>query len=218
MNEQPKSPHEAGHQPPQSPRDQSLAGQAGERIQAIIEAAERAAAAIIEDAKAQARKQLDESRSEANRATARRAQEISLLTSDLIDRTEAVRRQSDELLRLLDETKRRLDAAGQGGTGHAERAPVQQMPLGQTPAQQTPMGQTMQSTPAEPPAAQHLRAVEAQPHHEGRGGHSIDGPRLLATQMAVGGSSRAEIERRLRNEFEIEDTGPMLDAILGQEE
>ena len=42
--------------------------------------------------------------------------------------------------------------------------------------------------------------------------------RLLATQMAVSGSTRAEIEMRLRNGFEIEDTSEILDAILGPEE
>jgi hypothetical protein len=41
--------------------------------------------------------------------------------------------------------------------------------------------------------------------------------RLLATQMAVSGSSRAEIESRLRSGFEIDDTGEILDAILGPE-
>jgi vacuolar-type H+-ATPase subunit H len=43
------------------------------------------------------------------------------------------------------------------------------------------------------------------------------GARLLATQMAVSGSSRAEIEARLRNGFKIADTGAILDAILGPE-
>ncbi|OJU86002.1 MAG: hypothetical protein BGO11_01235 [Solirubrobacterales bacterium 70-9] len=41
------------------------------------------------------------------------------------------------------------------------------------------------------------------------------GARLLATQMAVSGSSRAEIEARLRNGFAIADTRAILDAILG---
>jgi cell division septum initiation protein DivIVA len=43
------------------------------------------------------------------------------------------------------------------------------------------------------------------------------GARLLATQMAVSGSSREEIEARLRSGFEIEDTAAILDAILGPE-
>jgi hypothetical protein len=43
------------------------------------------------------------------------------------------------------------------------------------------------------------------------------GARLLATQMAVAGSSRDEIESRLRNEFGIDDAEAMLDSILGPE-
>lgn len=41
--------------------------------------------------------------------------------------------------------------------------------------------------------------------------------RLLATQMAVSGAERAEIDARLRNGFEIDDTSEILDAILGPE-
>ncbi len=41
--------------------------------------------------------------------------------------------------------------------------------------------------------------------------------RLLATQMAVSGADRVEIETRLRDGFEIEDTSEILDAILGPE-
>jgi hypothetical protein len=41
------------------------------------------------------------------------------------------------------------------------------------------------------------------------------GARLLATQMAVSGARREEIEARLRSGFEIEDTDEILDAILG---
>jgi len=44
------------------------------------------------------------------------------------------------------------------------------------------------------------------------------GARLLATQMAVSGADRKEIEARLRRGFEIEDTSEILDAILGPEE
>ncbi len=51
---------------------------------------------------------------------------------------------------------------------------------------------------------------------EQRGGPA--GARLLATQMAVSGSSREEIEARLRSGFEIEDATAILDAILGPED
>jgi hypothetical protein len=55
------------------------------------------------------------------------------------------------------------------------------------------------------------------PQRAGRGGEGSAAARLLATQMAVSGSTRVEIETRLRNGFEIEDTNEILDAILGTE-
>jgi len=75
--------------------------------------------------------------------------------------------------------------------------------------------------PQEPEGTPRLRAVTVE------GGPAVapverpadaPGARLLATQMAVSGSSREEIAQRLRNGFEIEDTDAILDAILGPEE
>lgn len=68
---------------------------------------------------------------------------------------------------------------------------------------------------AEGPPESHLRPVEPPP--EPRRASSA-GARLLATQMAVSGSSREEIEARLRSRFDVEDTSEILDAILGPEE
>jgi cell division septum initiation protein DivIVA len=65
-----------------------------------------------------------------------------------------------------------------------------------------------------PTRSPHLRPVED--HGEQRRSTSA-GARLLATQMAVSGASREEIEARLRSGFEIEDTAEILDAILGPE-
>ena len=68
------------------------------------------------------------------------------------------------------------------------------------------------SAPAPPPAS-----PQDLPEEISLGTGSPAGARLLATQMAVSGSSRAEIEARLRNGFKIADTGAILDAILGPE-
>lgn len=79
--------------------------------------------------------------------------------------------------------------------------------------------------PRSEPRGGHLRPVEtepadadalAEPLAPRRSGSA--GARLLATQMAVSGASREEIEARLRAGFEIEDTDEILDAILGPEE
>jgi hypothetical protein len=76
-----------------------------------------------------------------------------------------------------------------------------------------------QAHPA-PRRESHLRPVDSEEGPTpGSGRRSTSsGARLLATQMAVSGSSRAEIEQRLRSGFEIEDTSEILDAILGPEE
>lgn len=81
----------------------------------------------------------------------------------------------------------------------------------------------------DPPTAEerrgsHLKPVAAisddgedgEPFASRRSGSA--GARLLATQMAVSGADRKEIEARLRGGFDIEDTGEILDAILGPEE
>jgi hypothetical protein len=67
----------------------------------------------------------------------------------------------------------------------------------------------------------HLKPVEdaaesIEARRDRRTGSS--GARLLATQMAVSGAGREEIEERLRSGFEIEDPGEILDAILGPQE
>ncbi len=74
--------------------------------------------------------------------------------------------------------------------------------------------------PASGPREPHLRPVAAVPHPEAPAGprSGSAGARLLATQMAVSGSSREEIAERLRSSFDVADTGEILDAILGPEE
>lgn len=72
----------------------------------------------------------------------------------------------------------------------------------------------------EPLPVRHLEPVETLGGEDGarprRSGSA--GARLLATQMAVSGAEREEIEERLRSGFEIDDAGEILDAILGPEE
>jgi hypothetical protein len=77
----------------------------------------------------------------------------------------------------------------------------------------------------DPPQASRLREPHLRPVTEESGAEPAPGPRsgaagarLLATQMAVSGSSREEIAARLRSSFAIEDTSEILDAILGPED
>jgi vacuolar-type H+-ATPase subunit H len=249
MNDQPTRPEQSGRAP--------IGGSASkvtERVQPIIEAAEQAAAGIVSDAEAQAEAYLDEVRQRADRIAEERAREMWGLTDDLIQRAEAVRHQSEELLRALDDARRRVEEAFRAGPGLAQplRAAVSPTPQGpslqpQPPASppaaawpsEAPPVQAVPASPSPPPAEspvapqgretpkvwqlhdpvsaarQPMSAPERPPN--GAGNPPAEGARLLATQMAVAGSSREEIEGRLQSEFGIREAGPMLDAILGPE-
>lgn len=73
---------------------------------------------------------------------------------------------------------------------------------------------------AEEPGERRLRPVRPAPEPDDLAGprrSASAGARLLATQMAISGASREEIEERLRHGFDIEDAGEILEAILGPE-
>lgn len=179
---------------------QPLATSTAERIGAIVEAAERAAVAVIDDAEKQAQRHLDEAQAEADRHVEERLASLGTLTDSLVAQAEAIKAEAQGLVAKLEEAKRRL-AAGEEPVEEAEQDVA-------------------------PARASHLSAVEpvegsdsTDSRGDGRPERGTPaGARLLATQMAVSGSSREEIEARLRNGFEIEDTAPILDAILGPEE
>jgi vacuolar-type H+-ATPase subunit H len=170
-----------------------LAADTAERLAAIVEAAERAAVTVIDDAEKQAGRQLDEARAEADRLVGDRLAALADLTDALISQAEAIGDQCQRLVSSLEDAKRQL------ATGEAPREADIPQPTERAP---------------------HLTAVAAVEDVPAVsvGDGTPAGARLLATQMAVSGSSREEIEARLRNGFDIEDTASILDAILGPEE
>jgi vacuolar-type H+-ATPase subunit H len=211
-----------------------------ERIATIIEAAERAAAAVVDNAEANAKAYLEEAQAEADRIVAARLASLSELTDALVAQAEAARRQSERLLDSFDGAGTQLDlptepspepaeapgpdSAGDlsdlveseedaGLSGGFRLSAVESPPPFEPPAEVQPL------TPEPVPIPEHQPEPQPEPAPEPPRGEpaSSAGARLLATQMAVSGSSREEIDRRLRSGFEIEDTAPILDAILGTE-
>jgi hypothetical protein len=189
---------------PAAPRP--LAAETAERIAKIIEAAERAAAGVIDDAEAQARLRLEQAESEAGRIFAARLASISELSDSLIAQAEALGHQSGQLLASLEELQRGIrdveDPEGGASDGGTRAG---------SPARGSHLSAVGPVEEEEPETVDDLGAP-------GSPAGSAAGARLLATQMAVSGSSREEISTRLRNGFEIEDTAPILDAILGPED
>ncbi|HEV7615181.1 MAG TPA: hypothetical protein VGO36_03010 [Solirubrobacterales bacterium] len=183
----------AGPSPP-------LATSTAERLAAIVEAAERAAVTVIDDAERQARQHLEAAEAEAERLVAERLAGLSDLTDSLVAQAEEISRRSAQLAASLAEAKRRLDDGGPAAAPAAE-APERAAHL------------TAVAPVEEPPPA---NPVPLQSDYGDVG--TPAGARLLATQMAVSGNSRAEIDARLRNGFDIVDTAAILDAILGPED
>ncbi len=173
----------------------ALRADTAERLEAIVEAAERAAEGVIDDAEAQARRYLAQARAEADRMAEGRVGELGDLIETLLGQAVSLREEAERLQATLEAAKERT-----GGNA------------GEPPAEPGAQGQ---------PEAPRLRAVDAAPTAAPapvERPSDAPGARLLATQMAVSGSSREEIAERLRNGFEIEDADAILDAILGPEE
>jgi cell division septum initiation protein DivIVA len=174
-------------------RRSSLEASTSERLAAIVAAAEQAASKVIDDAEAEGNRYLSEAQAEADRIVAERLSSVAALTDSLVAQAEMIRQQAERLLESLAQARAELGPESDLG-----------------PA---PRGSHLSAVaPVEEPEP----AEAAQSPPSGRQGNA--GARLLATQMAVSGSSREEIESRLRNGFEIEDTGAILDAILGPED
>lgn len=204
-----------------------------ERVRPIVEAAEQASAAIIAEAEEQARRHVEESRSRADQLAAARTREMWSVADDLIVRSEAVRQRSDELLMALNYAKEGLEQAlraeaPQPTAAYPPQPPAQPQPQSQLPSAPPPVAATQLSPPpqvaaAQPPVPAPRPAPSAPPAAAPPAAESpvpaapqpSEGARLLATQMAVAGSTREEISNRLFNEFGVQEPGPMLDAILG---
>jgi len=182
----------------------ALRADTAERLEAIVEAAERAAESVIDDAEAQARRYLSQARAEAERMTAGRAGELGDMIEALLGQAISLRRQAERLQATLEEARGRIDPGDMPSAEGRERPEPQQ-------AQESEEAPRLRAVPVEDAPG----PAPAQPSER-----SADAPgaRLLATQMAVSGSSREEIAERLRNGFEIEDVDAILDAILGPEE
>ena len=177
-----------------------------ERLAEIVAAAERAAKQVIDDAEAEGRRHLSEAEAEAERIVAERLDSLSGVADSLIAQAEAIRIQSERLLEALERAKAELDA---DGADKPASAPAES---GDPRVDWVTRGSHLTAVPLN----EHPVGPVPDPPVLDREGPA--GARLLATQMAVSGNSREEIETRLRNGFEIDDTDAILDAILGPED
>jgi vacuolar-type H+-ATPase subunit H len=205
------------------------------RLAEIVAAAERAAKQVIDEAEEEARTRLADAHEEADRIVAARLAGLVELTDEVGAQAEALKRQAEALQQALAEAKAEIGGAealgGSPTMGRPEAEPASRKPsspaltvVGGAPgAPGEPLAPVDMAAPVEPPPPEDA-GLAPDPEDDfdseltlGSGGTPA-GARLLATQMAVSGSSRDEIESRLRSGFAITDTRAILDAILGPEQ
>lgn len=115
----------------------------------------------------------------------------------------------EERLASLTRLSDALIAEAEGIRRHADRLLAALQEAREGTDEQPPSSPVTSLTPR-------LSAVRASAPEAG-GSTGLSGARIAATQMAVTGAGRQEIDIRLRTEFGIEDTAAILDAILGPE-
>jgi vacuolar-type H+-ATPase subunit H len=200
------------------------------RLAEIVAAAERAAKQVIDEAEEEARTRIADAHEEAERIVAARLAGLGDLTDEINAQAEALVSQAEALQQALARAKAEMGGAeALGGSATMGR---REPPREPEPDVRKPVGPSLTVVGGiheEPQNDRRLRdtapiedAPAPVPSQDFDEEISLDsgspaGARLLATQMAVSGSSRSEIEARLRNGFKIADTRAILDAILGPE-
>jgi hypothetical protein len=187
---------------------------AAQRVDEIVDGAERVASEILAEAEAEAARYVDERRREVEQVIDEWSADLNGL-AELLSRREGTLRELTEgmiseleeisgVLRRIPPAMNRWHELSPDASSSAEPNDSQQGELLDSPEPavgEAPVATTGVEAPAEPEVG--ANAV----------GH--ESAVLRAAQMAVGGSSREEIERALSTELAISDPGPIVDELFG---
>jgi hypothetical protein len=157
------------------------------------------------------------------------------LAESLVTRADGIRAECEQLSTLLERAKRMVDTAapapGANHPGPAKKPAAPARPS--SPGAAIPLEADWDATrgalegvPEELATALLQESLEDPPEGSvwegpvanGRSGGrppASEGIRLIATQMAIAGSTRAEIQDHLRERFGVNDAKPVLDEIFG---
>lgn len=192
--------------------------EASQRVGEIIDDAERAAAEIRAEAQ-------EEARIEAQRAVNESAAELASVVSPLVERVEGLRVEAASLmdeLQVVTERLRKLTQPNESGLPASEPEALESVsepaieaepdgPAATSLDAQAPESAGSSAPPGPVPVPYPGKAAASDPELSGPPEEAL----LRATQMAVAGNSRPEIEETLRDEFGLDDPVPVVDDILG---
>lgn len=179
---------------------------ASRKIEGIIDDAERAAAEILAEARLEAAR-------EAQRTLNSSAAELASVVLPLVERVENLRVEAAALMHEIESAASMLKELTR--TEEEQRAaPVARAPA---PVLDDPPEVAIEASPASAPEPAPV-AYAGTGAKEAEESPTVPEEAVLrATQMAVAGSSRSEIESTLRDEFDLEDAGPVVNEILGDD-
>ncbi len=183
---------------------------AGERIQGILDAAEEVAAGIRSDAESEAEDYLRERREAADEIAREQAGRLEAVLESVRAEARAMERQADSMV-----------SAVEAALEEARRPAATPVTATATETEEAD-SETNGPAPVEDEASRAPRAHAfaypgTRPQAAANADESEDrqGALIRATQMAVRGSDRADIEDALKDEFGIQDPAPLIDSILG---
>lgn len=212
----PRAAAEEGGRPPEAPQGQLARSveDATAKIKEIIDAAEKVAADIDAEAHAEADRYLERRRQEADEDAAEISAELQNLTVPVLTRLQALRDDTDALHAAVEDAA----AAIRGLTARTE---VEEAPASEPASRPAPVA-------ADDPPPFRGRGPVSYPG-TGKGAEPTGGEDvteedshaeavLRATQMAVAGHDREEIEAALKSEYDIADAGALVEQLLGDAE
>ena len=164
---------------------------ATERVHEIIDAAERVAEEIRAEAEAEAKRYLEQRKQAADKLTEERALLIEELTESLLERAKGVQEQAEAMTGSMTSVIERIRA---------------------TAAAPPSVGLDSSASSGSGNGAERADGGDS-----ASGESSPEEPLLRATQMAVAGTERPEIEATLKQEFGIEAPGEIVDQVLGSD-
>jgi hypothetical protein len=194
-----------------SGKKQSTAAAAAERVRAVLEAAEQSAASL----RAEAAQEIDAQLERAEAVAARLSERANQIERSLQGLADSVRDELSALKADLEE----LRAVGEGvADARASATVVEPEPALADPAPEPerpprpptePRPEPKPAPPDEPPP----EPPEPEPAAAGDG---HEGARVIALNMALGGSPREETARYLAENFELENPEALLDEVYAR--
>ncbi len=199
--------------PPQMPSLDRFLADAQNKISEVIDAAERVAKDTHSDAQDQASAYLEDRKRDADNLVANRRSELNEITAGLARRVEDLRSEVDKISQEVGESIERIKALA--SSTPEPMPPVVPEPT-PAPPELRPVADAEDELELEEEGevaaeAEEIEIEESPAASTQNREHVV----LRATQLAVAGTDRGEIEETLVREFGIDDAGAIVDEIVG---